>query len=138
MSQVVRGLKKAIKADDLRNSIQRFADVESKTILEQQMVHQIQQMNDSYKEMIEEFHNNKDQIAARQNKLSQIKDEDRLNQQLINTTSQHTSNEVEEQIYHLNGRLKLQLLDEVKSVYNSQMTQNSDFNEERKFHLKRT
>ena len=95
------------------------------------MVHQIQQMNDSYKEMIEEFHNNKDQIAARQNKLSQIKDEDRLNQQLINTTSQHTSNEVEEQIYHLNGRLKLQLLDEVKSVYNSQMTQNSDFNEEK-------
>lgn len=100
------------------------------------MVHQIQQMNDSYKEMIEEFHNNKDQIAARQNKLSQIKDEDRLNQQLINTTSQHTSNEVEEQIYHLNGRLKLQLLDEVKSVYNSQMTQNSDFNEEKKISSK--
>ena len=136
MSQVVRGLKGDQGIDDLRNSIQRFADVESKTILEQQMVHQIQQMNDSYKEMIEEFHNNKDQIAARQNKLSQIKDEDRLNQQLINTTSQHTSNEVEEQIYHLNGRLKLQLLDEVKSVYNSQMTQNSDFNEEKKISSK--
>lgn len=132
-----KGLKEGDQGiDDLRNSIQRFADVESKTILEQQMVHQIQQMNDSYKEMIEEFHNNKDQIAARQNKLSQIKDEDRLNQQLINTTSQHTSNEVEEQIYHLNGRLKLQLLDEVKSVYNSQMTQNSDFNEEKKISSK--
>ena len=122
--------------DQLRYSIQRFADVESKTILEQQMVHQIQQMNDSYKEMIQEFHNNKEQIQARQEKLLNIKDQDRLNSQLINTTSQHTNNEVDEQIYHLNNRLNLQLLDEVKSVYNSQMTQNSDFNEEKKISTK--
>lgn len=122
--------------DQLRDSIQRFADVESKTILEQQMVHQIQQMNDSYKEMIEEFHNNKEQIQARQEKLLNIKDQERLNSQLINTTSQHTNNEVDEQIYHLNNRLNLQLLDEVKSVYNSQMTQNSDFNEEKKISTK--
>lgn len=122
--------------DQLRDSIQRFADVESKTILEQQMVHQIQQMNDSYKEMIQEFHNNKEQIQARQEKLLNIKDQDRLNRQLINTTSQHTNNEVDEQIYHLNNRLNLQLLDEVKSVYNSQMTQNSDFNEEKKISTK--
>ena len=122
--------------DQLRDSIQRFADVESKTILEQQMVHQIQQMNDSYKEMIQEFHNNKEQIQARQEKLLNIKDQDRLNSQLINTTSQHTNNEVDEQIYHLNNRLNLQLLDEVKSVYNSQMTQNSDFNEEKKISTK--
>ncbi|MFF5513779.1 dynamin family protein [Staphylococcus capitis] len=122
--------------DQLHDSIQRFADVESKTILEQQMVHQIQQMNDSYREMIEEFHNNKEQIQARQEKLLNIKDQDRLNSQLINTTSQHTNNEVDEQIYHLNNRLNLQLLDEVKSVYNSQMTQNSDFNEEKKISTK--
>lgn len=122
--------------DQLRDSIQRFADVESKTILEQQMVHQIQQMNDSYKEMIQEFHNNKEQIQARQEKLLNIKDQDRLNSQLINTTSQHTNNEVDEQIYHLNNRLNLQLLDEVKSVYNSQMTQNSYFNEEKKISTK--
>lgn len=122
--------------DQLYDSIQRFADVESKTILEQQMVHQIQQMNDSYKEMIEEFHNNKEQIQARQEKLLSIKDQDRLNSQLIDTTSQHTNNEVDEQIYHLNNRLNLQLLDEVKSVYNSQMTQNSDFNEEKKISTK--
>lgn len=133
--------RKSLKEGDqginqLRDSIQRFADVESKTILEQQMVHQIQQMNDSYKEMIEEFHNNKEQIQARQEKLLNIKDQDRLNSQLINTTSQHTNNEVDEQIYHLNNRLNLQLLDEVKSVYNSQMTQNSDFNEEKKISTK--
>ncbi|MCM3294652.1 dynamin family protein [Staphylococcus capitis] len=133
--------RKSLKEDDqgidqLRDSIQRFADVESKTILEQQMVHQIQQMNDSYKEMIQEFHNNKEQIQARQEKLLNIKDQDRLNSQLINTTSQHTNNEVDEQIYHLNNRLNLQLLDEVKSVYNSQMTQNSDFNEEKKISTK--
>lgn len=133
--------RKSLKEGDkginqLRDSIQRFADVESKTILEQQMVHQIQQMNDSYKEMIEEFHNNKEQIQARQEKLLNIKDQERLNSQLINTTSQHTNNEVDEQIYHLNNRLNLQLLDEVKSVYNSQMTQNSDFNEEKKISTK--
>lgn len=45
---------------------------------------------------------------------------------------QHTDNEVEEQVYHLNARLKLQLLDDVKSVFNSQTTQDSDFNEEKK------
>ena len=45
-------------------------------------------------------------------------------------------NEVEEQVYHLNERLKLQLLDEVKSVFNSQMTQNNDFNEEKKISTK--
>ena len=43
MSPSRKGLKEGDQGiDDLRNSIQRFADVESKTILEQQMVHQIQ------------------------------------------------------------------------------------------------
>ena len=55
---------------------------------------------------------------------------------MIDTTAQRTFNEVEEQVYHLNERLKLQLLDEVKSVFNSQMTQNNDFNEEKKISTK--
>lgn len=132
-----KGLKEGDQGiDALRDSVQHFADVESKTILKQQMVHQIEQMNASYKEMIEEFYHNKDQIAARQDKLSDIKDQDRLKQQLIDTTIQHTNNEVDEQVYHLNGRLKLQLLDDVKTVFNSQMTQNNDFNEEKKISSK--
>ena len=64
-------------------------------------------------------------------RLTVYKDKQRLQHQLIDATLQHTDNEVEEQVYHLNARLKLQLLDDVKSVFNSQMTQNSDFNEEK-------
>jgi len=133
--------KRALKEEDqginqLRHRVQHFADVESKIILEQQMIYQLEQMNVSYKEMIEEFHHNKDQIRQRQQKLSQYKNRERLDSQTIDITSQHTINEVDEQIYHLNERLKIQLLDEVKSVYNSQMTQNNDFNEEKKLSTK--
>ncbi|MBM6507338.1 MULTISPECIES: dynamin family protein [Staphylococcus] len=129
--------REALKSNDeginqLKESIQHFVDIESKTILEQQMIHQLQQIDKSYVEMIEEFESNKDDIAKRQQKLETYKDQQRLGHQLIDTTSQYTNNEVEEQVYHLNSRLKLQLMDDIKSVYNSQMTQNSDFNEEKK------
>ncbi|HCV8237678.1 TPA: dynamin family protein [Staphylococcus aureus] len=118
--------------DQLKQSIQQFVDVESKSILEQQMIHQLQQMDRSYVEMITEFETNKADISRRQQRLTVYKDKQRLQHQLIDATLQHTDNEVEEQVYHLNARLKLQLLDDVKSVFNSQMTQNSDFNEEKK------
>lgn len=118
--------------DQLKQSIQQFVDVESKSILEQQMIHQLQQMDRSYVEMITEFETNKADISRRQQRLTDYKDKQRLQHQLIDATLQHTDNEVEEQVYHLNARLKLQLLDDVKSVFNSQMTQNSDFNEEKK------
>lgn len=129
--------REALKSSDegmnqLKESIQHFVDVESKTILEQQMIHQLQQIDQSYQEMISEFETNKDDIAKRQRKLETYKDKHRLENQLIATTTQHTNNEVEEQVYHLNQRLKLQLMDDIKSVYNSQMTQNSDFNAEKK------
>lgn len=46
--------KRAFKEEDqginqLRHRVQHFADVESKIILEQQMIHQLEQMNVSYK-----------------------------------------------------------------------------------------
>ncbi len=119
----------------LKQSIQQFVDVESKSILEQQMIHQLKQIND-YVEMITEFETNKADISRRQQRLTVYKDKQRLQHQLIDATLQHTDNEVEEQVYHLNARLKLQLLDDVKSVFNSQMTQNSDFNEEKKVSTK--
>ncbi|MBU7339484.1 dynamin family protein, partial [Staphylococcus aureus] len=122
--------------DQLKQSIQQFVDVESKSILEQQMIHQLQQMDRSYVEMITEFETNKADISRRQQRLTDYKDKQRLQHQLIDATLQHTDNEVEEQVYHLNARLKLQLLDDVKSVFNSQMTQNSDFNEEKKVSTK--
>ncbi|HEK4287984.1 TPA: dynamin family protein [Staphylococcus aureus] len=122
--------------DQLKQSIQQFVDVESKSILEQQMIHQLKQMDRSYVEMITEFETNKADISRRQQRLTVYKDKQRLQHQLIDATLQHTDNEVEEQVYHLNARLKLQLLDDVKSVFNSQMTQNSDFNEEKKVSTK--
>lgn len=86
--------------------------------------------------MIKDFHDDNAKLSARQHKLNHYKNQTRLNQELIDTTAQRTFNEVEEQVYHLNERLKLQLLDEVKSVFNSQMTQNNDFNEEKKISTK--
>ncbi|WP_185845370.1 dynamin family protein, partial [Staphylococcus epidermidis] len=125
-----------IGINELRESIQYFAKVESRTILEQQMTYQLQQMNTSFKNMIKDFHADNAKLSARQHKLNHYKNQTRLNQELIDTTAQRTFNEVEEQVYHLNERLKLQLLDEVKSVFNSQMTQNNDFNEEKKISTK--
>ena len=86
--------------------------------------------------MIKDFHADNAKLSARRHKLNHYKNQTRLNQELIDTTAQRTFNEVEEQVYHLNERLKLQLLDEVKSVFNSQMTQNNDFNEEKKISTK--
>ena len=86
--------------------------------------------------MIKDFHDDNAKLSARQHKLNHYKNQTLLNQELIDTTAQRTFNEVEEQVYHLNERLKLQLLDEVKSVFNSQMTQNNDFNEEKKISTK--
>lgn len=86
--------------------------------------------------MIKDFHDDNAKLSARQHKLNHYKNQTQLNQELIDTTAQRTFNEVEEQVYHLNERLKLQLLDEVKSVFNSQMTQNNDFNEEKKISTK--
>ncbi|MBE9411056.1 dynamin family protein, partial [Staphylococcus epidermidis] len=125
-----------IGINELRESIQYFAKVESRTILEQQMTYQLQQMNTSFKNMIKDFHADNAKLSARRHKLNHYKNQTRLNQELIDTTAQRTFNEVEEQVYHLNERLKLQLLDEVKSVFNSQMTQNNDFNEEKKISTK--
>lgn len=122
--------------NELRASIQQFVEIDSKTILEQQMISQLEQMSQSFDQMINEFHHNKEQITERQNKLNAYKNKQRLSNQLLFTSEQHTTNEVEDQIYHLNKRLKLQLLDDVKSIYNSQMTQDNDFNAEKKISSK--
>ncbi|MGV3096863.1 dynamin family protein, partial [Staphylococcus borealis] len=122
--------------DQLRQSIDQFVEIDSNRILEQQMVKQLEQINLSFEEMIHDYQTNQSHIEQRQQQLKQYQNKQRLSNQLLMTTEQHTNNEVEDQIYHLNGRLKLQLLDDVKRVYNSQMTQNSDFNDEKKISSK--
>ncbi|MDM7864117.1 dynamin family protein [Staphylococcus borealis] len=122
--------------DQLRQSIDQFVEIDSNRILEQQMVKQLEQINLSFEEMIYDYQTNQSHIEQRQQQLKHYQYKQRLSNQLLMTTEQHTNNEVEDQIYHLNGRLKLQLLDDVKRVYNSQMTQNSDFNDEKKISSK--
>lgn len=133
--------RKALRGNDeginqLRRSIDQFVEVDSNIILEQQMVKQLEQINISFEEMIHDYKTNQSHIEQRQHQLKKYQNEQRLPNQLLFTTEQHTNNEVEDQIYHLNGRLKLQLLDDVKSIFNSQMTQNSDFNDEKKISSK--
>lgn len=132
--QALRGNDEGI--NQLRHSIDQFVEVDSNIILEQQMVKQLEQINISFEEMIHDYKTNQSHIEQRQQQLKKYRNEQRLPNQLLFTTEQHTNNEVEDQIYHLNGRLKLQLLDDVKSIYNSQMTQNSDFNDEKKISSK--
>ncbi|MCD9075127.1 dynamin family protein [Staphylococcus haemolyticus] len=132
--QALRGNDEGI--NQLRHRIDQFVEVDSNIILEQQMVKQLEQINISFEEMIHDYKTNQSHIEQRQQQLKKYQNEQRLPNQLLFTTEQHTNNEVEDQIYHLNGRLKLQLLDDVKSIYNSQMTQNSDFNDEKKISSK--
>lgn len=132
--QALRGNDEGI--NQLRHNIDQFVEVDSNIILEQQMVKQLEQINISFEEMIHDYKTNQSHIEQRQQQLKKYQNEQRLPNQLLFTTEQHTNNEVEDQIYHLNGRLKLQLLDDVKSIYNSQMTQNSDFNDEKKISSK--
>lgn len=132
--QALRGNDEGI--NQLRHSIDQFVEVDSNIILEQQMVKQLEQINISFEEMIHDYKTNQSHIEQRQQQLKKYQNEQRLPNQLLFTTEQRTNNEVEDQIYHLNGRLKLQLLDDVKSIYNSQMTQNSDFNDEKKISSK--
>lgn len=62
------------------------------------------------------------QIEQRKQKLQEYKNSSIFNNNILQIAEQRTSNEVEDQLYHLNERLKLQLQDEVKSIYNGQMT----------------
>ncbi|MGW9857053.1 small GTP-binding protein [Staphylococcus hominis] len=117
---------------NLKDSINHFVETESKVILEKQIVHQIEQMRNNFNQIINEFKTNQSHMLERQKQLETYKEKTPLTNQIVLTSKQHTKNEIEEQIYHLNKRLQLQLLDEVKKVYNSQMTQNNDFNSEKK------
>ena len=116
---------------NLRDSIDYFAKVEAKSILETQMIHQLAQIKQAYAELIDDYYNNEAQLRTRNNKLQQYQQETHVATQLITTSSQLSINEIDDQIYYLNDRLKLQLLDDVKSVFNSQLTQHPDFSKQK-------
>ncbi|WP_251520932.1 MULTISPECIES: dynamin family protein [Staphylococcus] len=129
--------REALKSGDegikeLTQSIDYFAEVESKDILQSQMLQQLQHISNAYEQMIEDAHNNKAQIEKRNQQLKRYDESQIIDPSILQTAEQRTNNEVEDQVYHLNERLKIQLLDEVKSIYNGQMTKNSNFKEEKR------
>ncbi|MDW8565017.1 dynamin family protein [Staphylococcus shinii] len=129
--------REALKTSDLgierlKNSIEHFVKIESKNILQKQMIGQLKHISEAYEQMIEAFHNDKAEIKQRNQKLKNYDKTTIFKNNLLQIAEQRTSNEVDDQIYHLNERLKLQLLDEVKSIYNGQMTKNANFNEEKR------
>ncbi len=83
------------------------------------MIHQLQQMDGSYVEMISEFKTNKADISRRQQRLTDYKDKQHLQHQLIDATLQAYRQRSRRTSLSFNARLKLQLLDDVKSVFNS-------------------
>ncbi|WP_436952116.1 dynamin family protein [Staphylococcus shinii] len=126
--------REALKTSDigierLKKSIEHFVKIESKNILQKQMIGQLKHISEAYEQMIEAFHNDKAEIKQRNQKLKNYDKTTIFKNNLLQIAEQRTSNEVDDQIYHLNERLKLQLLDEVKSIYNGQMTKNANFNE---------
>ncbi|MCG7341941.1 dynamin family protein [Staphylococcus auricularis] len=122
--------------DQLRESIDHFANVTSKDILQQQMIHQLTHINQAYRDMIDEYQTNRAQIEQRKQKLTDYARHGVMSLQTIQTVGQRSQNEVEDQIYHLTERLKLYLLDDAKAFYNTQMTQNSDFSQEKRLTTK--
>jgi small GTP-binding protein len=116
----------------LRDDIEHFTVVESKYILQDQMLNQLQHVSNAYEQMIDEYETNKAQIEERTSKLRKYDGKNVIQSSLMQNVNNSTDNEVDDQLYHLVERLKIQLRDEVRSVFNSQMTKSSDFNEEKK------
>ncbi|MBF7017109.1 dynamin family protein [Staphylococcus durrellii] len=116
----------------LRDDIEHFTVIESKYILQDQMHNQLQHISNAYEQMINEYETNKAQIEERTAKLRKYDNKNVIHSSLMQNVNNSTDNEVEDQLYHLVERLKIQLRDEVRSVFNSQMTKSSDFNEEKK------
>ncbi len=90
------------------------------------MTKQLTNISEAFDQMIEDAQHNQSKIKQRKNKLEQYHNQILLNNNILQIAVQRASNEVEDQIYHLNERLKIQLLDEVKSIYNGQMTQSNN------------
>lgn len=122
--------------DKLKESLDYFASVESKVVLQHQMKSQLEQICNSFAEMSEDFQNNRQEMEKRQNKIQEINKKGAIPETTLSTSKQHAYNEVEDQIYHLNERLKLQLFDEVRTVFNAQMTKNKDFEDEKRIAVK--
>ena len=85
--------KRALETKDegilkLKESINHFVETESKTILEKQMIHQIEQMRDNFNQIIYEFKTNQTRMLERQQQLETYKNKTPLTNQIIHTSEQ--------------------------------------------------
>lgn len=116
----------------LKESITHFAEVDSKSLLEQKMYDQFAYIKEAYETIISDFETNTQQLHQTKQQLEHMRREKLFKTELIQSIAQKTFNEIEDQIYHLNERLKIQLADDVKAIYNGQMTNTNHFNEEKR------
>ncbi|QHW37224.1 GTP-binding protein [Staphylococcus ursi] len=120
----------------LKASISQFSEVESKHILETKMYDQLRYIGQSYTQMIEDHTSNAEKMQHVKQQLQHMRQKTIFNSQGLNAIRQKLINEIEDQMYHLNERLKIQLLDNVKAIYNTQMTNTTRFNEEKRLSTK--
>ncbi|QLK86169.1 dynamin family protein [Staphylococcus sp. 17KM0847] len=111
----------------LRTSIETFASIDAKYVLESQIVQQLQSITDALEVMVTDFQTNHEQIKQNHLHLQKLASPHVFNHRLIDAVKQQYMNELEDQLYYLNERLNIQLLDDVKSVFNGQMTVIDDF-----------
>lgn len=113
--------------DQLQNTIQTFADVESKQVLEKQVIHQLEAITQSLETMLADVENDAQQIEQNRQYLQRFETTRVFPEQIIHAVQQQYSSELDDQIYYLNERLNIQLQDHVKAVFNTQMTDTDDF-----------
>ncbi|MCS4485435.1 dynamin family protein [Staphylococcus americanisciuri] len=111
----------------LREAIQTFSDIESKQVLEKQILHQLDAITQSLEIMLTDVEHNASQIKQNNEYLQRYDKIRVFPKQLIESVNQQYRNERDDQIYYLNERLNIQLLDIVKSAFNTQMTASDDF-----------
>ncbi|UXR79230.1 dynamin family protein [Staphylococcus sp. IVB6227] len=113
--------------EKLQAAIQTFVNVESKQVLEKQIFHQLEAITSSLDAMLQDVENNALQIKQNHAYLKRFETTPVFPKQMIQGLQTQYRSELEDQIYYLNERLNIQLLDHVKTVFNTQMTDTDDF-----------
>ncbi|UXR68759.1 dynamin family protein [Staphylococcus sp. IVB6246] len=111
----------------LKSAIQTFADIESKQVLENQVIHQLEAITQSLDTMLHDVESNALQVEQNRAYLKKFENTPVFPKQILQSVQNQYRSELEDQIYYLNERLNIQLLDHVKTVFNTQMTDANDF-----------
>ena len=113
---------------ELKSAIDTFTKVTSKAILEQQMLEQLRLIEQACDEMVESFKRNASEIATRNKRLETYQQNKCFTSHITQNVTHAVENEIASQMHHFVERMNLQLIDDVKAVFNAQMTDSKDFN----------